>query len=217
MLIGKKNGFTMVELLIVTVILGLMIGGGVLLSSSGQMAWFSTEASIQVQESLRRTTQHLARELQESGYDKNSVAQFAINDGAGANATDTLRFSIPVICHNGDNVIDNNGDVAYWGAPLTWGCTTSPCMDADDICATVDYKSIEYGVGNNNQLFRRVFDGVGVKVREDIIAYHVVDFQAQLSADQNSITINVTAQSKSAMNTVISRSTVIEVYLRNRG
>ncbi len=218
MKIGQmKKGFTLVELMIVVVILAIMIGGAYFALTTGESTWFSTDASITVQQNLRQTVEKMTRELTESGLDQNGVAQYTVNDGTGVNGSDTIRFSIPVICHTGDNVIDANTDVAHWGAPLTWGCTSSSCMDADDVCATVEYKYVYYLLGNNNQLLRRVLNPGGVTIREDILADGILDLQMTVSADLKVITLNITAQKNSALNRLITAATSIQVFLRNRG
>lgn len=218
MKIGQmKKGFTLVEMMIVVVILAIMIGGAYFALTTGESTWFSTDASITVQQNLRQTVEKMTRELTESGLDQNGIAQYTVNDGTGVNGSDTIRFSIPVICHTGDNVIDANTDVAHWGAPLTWGCTSSICMDADDVCATVEYKYINYLLGNNNQLLRRVLNPGGVTIREDILADGILDLQMTVSADLKVITLNITAQKNSALNRLITATTSIQVFLRNRG
>jgi len=124
---------------------------------------------------------------------------------------------MPVQCEVGASVIDASGDVAYWGAPLTWGCTDSSCMDADDDCTTVDYKYVEYRIDSNNQLLRRVLD-VGFNViREEIFAQNITDLQAVMSGDQNAITLTFTVLKNTALNRQISTTSSINVYLRNRG
>lgn len=203
--------------MITLLILAVMVGTSYLMLYSGQSTWFTTDTQIQLQDGLRQILEKVSMELSESGSDKNGVMQVTIGNGTGVNGTDIVTFAIPVVCHNGDNILDANGDVAYWGASLNWGCTSPSCMDVDDDCATVDYKSIQYLLTASNQLIRRVLDSANGVVRSDIFAQDISDFQATISVDNNVMTLNVTAQKKNEMNKTISFAHSISVYLRNRG
>ena len=214
--IGKK-GFGLVELFAVVAIISALTATVNLMISAGQSAWFNSDAQFELQSNLRRAFEKLSRELQESGKDKNGMLQVTLYDGTGVNGTDIVRFSMPALCQNNMSVIDVNGDVAYWGAPLTWGCTTSSCMDADNDCATVDYKYIEYYVDSSNRLIRRVLDNVGNEVRQDTVALNITNLQASFSADHNVVTVVLTGQTQSVLKRTLSASTSVGVYLRNRG
>jgi len=213
----SKKGFTLVELMVVVALFIFMLAAmyGVLLS--GQASWFTTDANIEVQENVRKTLSRISSELRQSGFDSGGIDQVAITDGGGPNGTDIVKFSVPVLCEAGSNFLDANGDVAHWGAPLTWGCTNSGCMDADDDCDTVDYASVEYRLDANNQLLRRVLNGVGGQVRVDIFAQNISDFQLTRSVDNNVITIQIAVQKKSALNRTMTATVSMNVYLRNAG
>src|SRR3990167_2436584 len=119
-----SGGFTLVEALVALAIFLVLSAGVFAVLATGRSTWFDTDASFELQQNLRFALEKLSRELHESGFDKNNVWQVSINNDGGVNGTDILKFSIPIICHSGDSVIDANGDIAYWGAPLTWGCTS---------------------------------------------------------------------------------------------
>ncbi len=215
----KKNcrGFTLVETILAVAIFMVVAAGMYAVLASGRTTWFDTNTSIELQQNLRFMLEKTTRELNESGFDKNNIWQVAIADGTGVNTTDILKFSIPIICHSGDKIIDSNGSVAYWGAPLTWGCTTSSCMDADNDCATRDYKQIQYALDNSNQLIRSVLDNGGAVVRQDVIARDITDFQLTSSVDQKVVTLQITAQRKSSANRTLVATVSMDVYLRNKG
>jgi len=105
-ILREKSGFSLAEVLIVALILSVIIGGGYSVMSSGESAWFTTDANIQMHENLRQVIQKVARELQESGSSRdytdpcNSVMSMrvVISDGAGAGGSDILRFSVPIVC-----------------------------------------------------------------------------------------------------------------------
>lgn len=205
------------ELMVAVAILTAMMGGVYMSMAAGQNSWANTALQIELQENLRLTQEKVSKELRESGSNSVGVMQVTINDNTGVNNSDIIRFFMPVICEAGQTIIDNNGDVANWGAPLTWGCTDSTCMDADDDCSTVEYSYLEYAINNNNQLERRVRNGANALVRTDIFAQNITDFQAALSADQNEVTITVTALGTSIKNRTMTMTNSMVVYLRNRG
>lgn len=128
----KKNnlGFTLPELMVVMAIFTIMLAGVYAVLAAGQNAWLGTDAQIQMQQNLRLALEKVSKELHESGADGGGVLQVNINDGGGTSGSDILRFSIPV-CVCADGIIDDNGNVVNWGAPLLWG--TPICSnDLDD-------------------------------------------------------------------------------------
>jgi prepilin-type N-terminal cleavage/methylation domain-containing protein len=198
------KGFTLVELLIVVVILVIVLGGGYLIFSAGQSTWFTTDVNIQLQENLRKTVERITMELRQSHIDHQWITQ---------GATDGIKFSIPIVCKDDSNLINTDGDVARWGAPLIWGCTDWSCTDPDEDCLTFDYKYIEYRIDNDNQLVRRVLDSTSSQVREDIFAGNISDFQIQDNGGL--ISIDITAQCTTDMSRVLTAQTSVDVYLRN--
>lgn len=121
----EKKGFTLVEVLVTTLILSVVLMIGHIALLAAEAAWSTTDTQIRLQENLRQILERVSRELQESGADSNGALQVSILDGNGPNATDALRFSIPLcVCDN--NPLDANGHIAFWGAPLLWGKTNCP-------------------------------------------------------------------------------------------
>lgn len=205
--INSKNGFSLVEILVVVSIISVMLGGIFVVFSAGESSWFTAEAGIALQESLRRTLDHVTMELRQS-----KTSQIQVFDGTGLNSSDIIRFSIPVICHNGDTLLDGSGDVAQWGATLRWGCRDAACMDADDSCTTADYEYIEYRLDAGDRLVRRVLDGNLDEVREDIFANNMTDFQI---TNGPVLSIQATARVPTAMNRVLTAQTTTSLFVRN--
>ncbi len=213
--LGRKNrGFSLTELMVSLIIFAVFASIAYGILSSGQRSWFTTESRIKTRQDLRRILNRIARELQQTGYDENGIAKFAISDGGGINNTDIITFSIPIICESGGVLINSNGDVANWGAPLNWGCSSSSCMDADDNCTTRDYQLIEYALDSNNRLRRIVKDPSGNIVAEDIIAENIVDFQL-MQESFRIISITLTAQRAIPYENPFTLSATMKVYLRN--
>lgn len=132
----NSKGFTLVEILVVTALFSIISLAGSMLYITGQVAWTTTRNKIILQDSSRLSLERISSELQESGYDQNLNLKVWIQNNIGENNTDILQFAVPV-CPCGINPIDANGDVSFWGAPLSWG--QSGC-------------SSEYPVGNNNKV-----------------------------------------------------------------
>lgn len=213
----SKRGLSLIELIVAVAIFLAMFGGVFMSMSAGQNSWALTSTQIDLQENLRLTMGRISKELRESGSDSSGTMQVTILDNTGANSSDVLRFSMPVLCEATATIINASSDVSNWGAPLTFGCTDSTCMDADDDCSTVDYSYVEYAINNSNQLERRVRDAADVVVRTDIFAQNITNFQTVLSADQNVVTLTVTATADTTNNRTVTNTDSLDVLLRNRG
>lgn len=119
-----QNGFTLVEVLVVTLLSSIIFMGGFVLFTTGQMSWAMTNTKIQLQESLRRSMERVSIEMSASGRDSTDTLRFSILDNSGVNNTDILRFAIP-LCTCGTSVTDQNAEIKTWGAPPKWyasGC-----------------------------------------------------------------------------------------------
>lgn len=214
----KNNmAFSLVELLVSVAIFTALIAAIYGILNTGRTTWYTTDSINQLQENLRQTVLRVSQELRESGSDKNGVMQIMIGNNTGVNGSDTVKFSMPIICHNGDSVIDVNGDVTNWGAHYTWGCQNSSCMDADDSCTVIDYKYVQYEIDANGQLIRKVLNDASSFVKQDIFAQNISDLQANFSADNNVLTLTVTASRNTDQNRIVTKTDTINIYLRNRG
>lgn len=209
--IGGRDGFSLVEAMVAVAIFTVMIVLVYGILNSGQATWLTTDVQIQLQQNLRQTLEKVSKELRETSSSR--IVQGL--GGQGVNGSDILRFSMPVICQQGTSVIDSSGNVAYWGAPLTWGCTTSGCMDANDSCTVLEYKYVEYQINSSNQLLRRVLDTNAALVQENIFADNITDFQ--ITQNSNTVTMNVTAYLKTDLNRPMTATNRLDVTLRNSG
>lgn len=121
----QTQGFTIVELLVTTLIFAIILMGIYAALLAGQSAWSTTDTQIRLQENLRETLHRVAMELEESGEDLNGVLQVTIGNNTGTNNTDLITFSVPMcVCSN--TPLDANGEVTDWGAPLSFGKTNCP-------------------------------------------------------------------------------------------
>jgi len=215
MRLRNQNGFSMAEMLMAVAIGSFMMAGLFSIFMTGQSTWFTAEASMDTRDNIRVSSEKIARELQESGFDSVGTYQVTIGDGTGDGGTDLLRFTMPVTCHSGDSILNSTGDVAHWGAPLTWGCTDASCMDGDNNCETAEYKYIEYLLNDHNTLIRRALDYNQSVVREDVIASDITAFQAEANFNQRIIKISLTAETNPTGRLKTTASSEMNIYLRN--
>src|SRR5262245_28277352 len=127
--LNNKNGFTLVEAMLVVAILSFLVAAIYGTFLSGQSIWNRTANTIEMDEQLNKAVQRMAAELKWTGHDSAGQFQLSYITQSGVNQSDIFKFSIPVICQPNANPVDGNGDTAHWGAPLTWGCSESSCMD----------------------------------------------------------------------------------------
>jgi len=73
-----KNGFSMVELMVVTLLFTVVISGVFLVLSSGRSTWFEADTRVSVRQELRKALRAMKRELSMSGPTQVSVE----DDGA---------------------------------------------------------------------------------------------------------------------------------------
>lgn len=116
----NHRGLSFVEVMVAMSIFLIVGTAGMMLFTSGSSMWSVTGSKIELQQNLRQAGQRVSLELQESGRNSADVLQVNILNNAGLNATDILRFAVP-ICVCGQGIIDDNGEVRAWGAPSTWG------------------------------------------------------------------------------------------------
>lgn len=208
----------MVELLIATGIFVFLTAAvfGLLSVSNGN--FFNTDAAIDLRNSLRLASEKMSAEIRNTGY-KSGVAQFTITAGGGYNGSDTIKFSIPIVCSSSAFLLDASGNPAYWGAPLTWGCTSYTCMDANNSCTVLEYKYVKYSLNSSNKLQRDVLDAGSsvVSGSSSTIGDNITGMQISLSADGNQITMTLTGQKTSAINKTVSAIFTNKVLLNNLG
>lgn len=162
MQIKGHNGFTLIEAVIVMGLFSVLMGGASLVLFSGRSVWTTIDTQIQLQENLRNAVERVSKELKETGSDANGVMQLIINGGTGVNGSDIIRLSIPVcVCSN--IVIDANGDVDNWGAPLIWGdlsCITDVNTIVPEANGKVDICHLPPGNPENEQDLNVVLSSV---------------------------------------------------------
>ncbi|MBF0532943.1 MAG: prepilin-type N-terminal cleavage/methylation domain-containing protein [Candidatus Omnitrophica bacterium] len=217
------QGWSLFEMMVTLAIFTVLVAGVLGALAAGRSSWAKTDANIRVRENLRMAVNKMAAELRQCGADGSNVVQATINTGTGIGGSDIIRFSIPILCQTGMNVMDANGNVAAWGAPLTWGCLSSTCMDADNNCNTRDYQFIEYRLatsayaGTGTLLVRRVLAGnAGATiVREDVIASQMLQLQIQWLNSGKGVIVTVGGSVLANNGRVITDTESMSIRFRN--
>jgi hypothetical protein len=184
------------------------------LLARAQFAFQDSEATIKLRNELRLLTQKIDMELRQSGYDSTGTPQFSIQYGAGINGSDILQFSVPVICQTNATLLDASGNPAYWGATIKWGCTTPDCADANNSCASVEYKYIQYALNGSGQVIRSVLNPLLNTVSTQALAEDITGFQVSV-AETRMMTLDISGQRMSTTRRVITASVAETVRLMN--
>jgi hypothetical protein len=184
------------------------------LLGGAQSSFYNTDTSLELRNDLRIVFQKMEGELQYTGYNKLGVVQFNIMAGTGVNGSDIIRFSIPVVCDAASAFLDSSGVPAHWGAPLTWGCNSYTCMDADGSCLTVEYQYIQYSLNGSKQIVRTVLSPTAATVASQVIANDMTDLHAGLSGTRV-LTLTITGQKRSGVGRMITASVSEKIRLRN--
>jgi type II secretory pathway pseudopilin PulG len=132
-ILRSSKAFTLTELMAVFLIMGVILTAGSMVFISGQNLFATASAQSELQANASRALQRIARELGESGRDSGHNLMVSVLDNAGVGGSDILYLAVP-LCTCGTAVMDTNGDVNHWGAPLSWGqsgCGSDYTLDAN--------------------------------------------------------------------------------------
>ena len=214
----KAKGFTMAELLVTAAILSFVLLVVFGLLAAAQSSFFTMDTGTDLRNNLRLSAEKIASELRNTGY-QSASAQFTILDGSGTNNSDIIRFSIPVLCSAASTLLDANGNPSYWGAPLSWGCNTYTCMDANADCSTLEYKYVQYSINASNQLERKILNTAFNTVANSttIVGNDISDMQITQSADTHVISFVLTGLKKSQTSRMVTVTFSQDVLLNNLG
>lgn len=216
-MVNSQRGVTLWELMIAMTIISFCLSAIFGLLGNANASFFNADVNIDLRNSLRLASDKMTTELRNTGY-KAGVAQFAILTGAGVNGSDIIRFAIPIQCSNTmTTILDASGNPAYWGAPLTWGCNNSSCMDANNDCSVAEYRYIQYSLNGSQQLERKILDGAlsAVSGGTTVIANYISNFNVSLASEK--FTIVLTGQKESAVNKTFTVSYTSKLLINNQG
>ncbi|MFH0754626.1 MAG: type II secretion system protein [Candidatus Omnitrophota bacterium] len=213
-MVRGRCGFTMPELLISMSILIFLMTAVFSVLSTSQTAYNNADAGIQLRTIFRNVGQRMSWELSHTGVDAASGAQFVITPGAGANASDIVRFSVPVACDATTPFLNSSGNPSRWGAYLTWGCETVACADLDGDCGTVEYKYVQYELNSDGEIVRRVLDSSGTTVASQVMARSITGLTFSSNAS-GGIDFSITGQMRSNSGLMITDGISQTVRLMN--
>jgi len=113
-IILKNEGFSLIELMVVLVILSLIIIGLVTIFSGGVRSWISGQSQLQAQREARQAMDRMVREIREgesiaSGSDQTNVTVNYLASFVGFVGKDPVTFSLlgNTINREGNPLIDN--------------------------------------------------------------------------------------------------------------
>jgi prepilin-type N-terminal cleavage/methylation domain-containing protein len=110
------RGFTLVEIMISSVVLAILIVTLFLVLSIGQRSWLSADVSIHLRQEVARSIVVMGQELNETSPAKINLA---LNIPAGS-----IIFKIPQDLNGDGDVITTNGDIE-WSPNITYSLNAS--------------------------------------------------------------------------------------------
>jgi prepilin-type N-terminal cleavage/methylation domain-containing protein len=105
------KGFTLVEILVATLILTLLIMAAFQVMEAGRSSWFTGDTSVQLRQEIIKTFIRMERELKETRPSQ-------INLGSGTSGA-SLIFRIPQDNNADGTILDANGNVE-WSDTITY-------------------------------------------------------------------------------------------------
>ena len=125
--IVNPQGFTLVELLVVVVIFGGIMGALLISFLTGQSTYFSADAYIQVQQEARRGLDTMIREMRETRATAGQQRYYCVPTADCSVASNTIVFQVPTDVDGDGDVIDGTGAVE-WGAGVEGGVNLLGCI-----------------------------------------------------------------------------------------
>ncbi|OGX09224.1 MAG: hypothetical protein A2Y05_02310 [Omnitrophica WOR_2 bacterium GWA2_53_43] len=120
------------------------------------------------------------------------------------------------ICHLPPGNPENTQDLEIAPAALDAHLSHGDWLGSCTACSITGNKFVEYVINASNRLLRRVRNSVNALVKEETISENVTGLQAVFSADQNIVTLTVTALADTTQNRQITVSRVLNVRLKNK-
>lgn len=110
------RGFTLVEILVTSVILGILIVALFLVLSIGQRSWLSADVTIQLRQDIARGILSMGQELKET-----SPAKINLTLNGSSNS---ITFEIPQDTNGDGLVVDTAGNIE-WSPNITYSLNAS--------------------------------------------------------------------------------------------
>ena len=110
------KGFTLVEILVSTVILTILILAAFQVMETGRSSWFTGDVSVQLRQEIIKTFMRMERELKET-----RASQISLGSGASSSS---LTFRIPQDNNGDGTILDAFGNVE-WSGNITYAVNGS--------------------------------------------------------------------------------------------
>lgn len=133
----NKSGFTLVEMIVTILIFSILIGGLYASLHLGAESWGTNKTSIELQQELRKATEHIKNELLEAS--PSSITNVSAN---GIPET-YINFKIPQGVSNGTILWDPNSIQFALGGTNTTNLIRSTANGSSKVIAT-DISAIEF-------------------------------------------------------------------------
>jgi len=99
------RGFSLLEVLVTSVILAVMIIALFLVLSIGQRSWISGDTNIGLRQEIARALIAMGREIKETRPSRVNIAV--------GNSSNSITFNIPLDPNNNGNVLDASGNIVW--------------------------------------------------------------------------------------------------------
>jgi len=114
------RGFTLVEILVATVIMSIIMAALFMTLSVGQRSWFSGDAAIELRDQAARAIMTMDKELSVTATKGiNEISLKNVND-----TSNTITFHLPQDNNADGSVVDANGNIE-WSGPIIYSLNAS--------------------------------------------------------------------------------------------
>ena len=110
------RGFTLVEILVTSVVLAVLIVSLFLVLSIGQRSWLSADVTIQLRQEIARGIINMGQELKETSPAKINLT---LN-----NSSNSITFKIPQDINGDGSVVDASGNIE-WSSNITYALNSA--------------------------------------------------------------------------------------------
>ena len=217
----SRAGLTILETTVSVVMFVVLFATVAATLGTGRSTLITLHTSNTLNTSLNTSLERIKYELIQSGRDGNGLLQTRV-DAGGPNGSKILRISVPVICQNGESLVDSTGKVNQWGAPIQWGCNGRVSCDngiQPAAACTSTYKCVEYRISDQNELIRQIVeDDCTVALNQgtpltSVIASNIYDLQVTINS--NFVTVTITAAAAAVTQDLIRVTNSFNLYFRN--
>jgi len=153
------RGFTLIEIMVTSVVLAILIVGLFLVLSLGQRSWLTADTGIQLRQDISRALMVMSQELKQTSASKINIA---LNGSASS-----IRFKLPQDTNGDGSIVDSTGNIE-WSGYITYSLNAS-----NQVVRSVDGGTTSIIANNISALtFTRVLSEV---IQIDIAASKAAD------------------------------------------